>query len=756
METNTAQEKSTRVASSGEQNCLTRLTFSNPQQRSEHVQAFLEWLPRMLHEAPTIHWESLPSIVMGYLIRHVANDADIIPLTLAVGTAMNGMREKPLYGVCRNTAGLLRRLRKEYGVSMLTDLSQRGLWYRFVEGRVISSGDLKKLKCYDALSSTYRQTFESDLTERQKMIWQPYLLPPLPPSFLDKKAQRKAVETAAENRRKEQSEVILPLFPLLVEIAQLRKQAAERLIREFRKQRDRVLSGEIELPHQFQYTDRQFSVSEHASTLAEVQLFEREVTLSLTLWDRIHWVQEHPKLYSPQTHITVKRQRDAYSPEHSTFFLQYEGASSDLLWFGDLIEKHLLGQKRCEGSLYVKRPDLLNPNKSDAQWLRSARKPSGAILFEPESLYKGVLFATALATLSLTNGSRVSELLQVSASRFETMVVDELKNQQPTGRKIGLCVQKLLPKGYFHESERQFFLISDMAVRHLKEIGEALRTAHGGIIPVVSPDPGNGKSEDLKAEPYFFQWASSPDGRVGHLSPTDASHLLRFLFHGLTLTTRTGEPIRIAPHLLRHVLATHARTVQNIPAEALAYLLHHRITLPGSTHALTLPEATAYYSRLPVAKLLALLSEVQSTLVSGQGHSYLQVPSPQTLEQKDEALRKQFERCGMIGPTVLGFCSAGTCVRPDNRGICANCPFLVPHYSNLPKAKTWLKLYELQARLHDDQGHAVDAEQMRKVCHYLRDMIRMMEIQIRTRQDGGYLPFADTLPPAQDEEGDER
>jgi hypothetical protein len=350
----------------------------------------------------------------------------------------------------------------------------------------------------------------------------------------------------------------------------------------------------------------------------------------------------------------------------------------------------------------------------------------------------------------------VSELLQVSASRFETMVVDELKNQQPTGRKIGLCVQKLLPKGYFHESERQFFLISDMAVRHLKEIGEALRAAHGGIIPVVSPDPGNGKSEDLRAEPYFFQWASSPDGRVGHLSPTDVSHLLRFLFHGLTLTTRTGEPIRIAPHLLRHVLATHARTVQNIPAEALAYLLHHRVTLPGSTHALTLPEATAYYSRLPMAKLLALLSEVQSTLVSGQGYSYLQVPPPQTLEQGEEALRKQFERCGMIGPTVLGFCSAGTCIRPNNRGICANCPFLVPHYSNLPKAKTWLRLYELQARLHDDQGHAVDAEQMRKVCQYLREMIRMMEIQIRTRQDGGYLPFADTLPPAQDDERDEQ
>jgi hypothetical protein len=378
------------------------------------------------------------------------------------------------------------------------------------------------------------------------------------------------------------------------------------------------------------------------------------------------------------------------------------------------------------------------------------------VLFEPESLYRGVLFATALATLSLTNGSRVSELLQVSASRFETIVVDELKNQRPTGRQIGLCVQKLLPKGYTHESERQFFLISDMAVHHLKEIAELLQAAHGGSIPIVHPGSSGGKVDDLGPEPYFFQWAASQNGRLGHLSTTDVSTLLRFLFHGLVLTTRTGKPIHIAPHLLRHVLSTHARTVQNIPAEAIAYLLHHRVTLPDSTRALTIPEATAYYSRLPVAKLLALLFEVQSQLSSDQGRSYLSVPPLQTLEQKDEALRKQFERCGMLGPTVLGFCSAGVCVRPDNRGICANCPYLVPHYSNLSSARTWRKLYVLHAKLHDDQGHTVDAEQARKVIQYLDDMIRMMEIQIRTRQDGGYLPFVDTLPPAQEDEGDEQ
>lgn len=754
MGTQSIQEKHTGDVPTKEQSRPARLNFSNPQQRSAHVQAFWAWLPKILHEAPGIHWERLPSQVMGYLIRNVTDHPDAIAITLAVGSAMDAQRPKVLYNACVALSKLLKRLRSQYGMATLDELGERAIWDRFVEGRMLSGGDLTKLKRYDAFASTHRQAFESELTERQKVRWKPYLLPSLPRGFIENRAQRKAVLAASENRRKEQSEVILPLFPLLVEIAQLRKQAAERLVREFRKQRDRAIAGEITLPYQFQYVDRQFSVSEHAPTLSEVQLIERKVTLSFTLWDRVQWVKAHPERYEPWVRRRADQQRGPYAPEHKTCFLQYEGPSGDLLWCGELIERQLLGQSKRQG-FTVKRPALLTPASSDAQWLASARRLSGAVLFEPESLYRGTLFAAALATLSLTNGSRVSELLQVSASRFETIVVDELKNQQPTGRKIGLCVQKLLPKGYAHESERQFFLMSDMAVRHLKEIGELLRATHSGIIPVVHPEPSIGKAEDLLPEPYFFQWAASQDGRVGHLSSGDVAHLLRFLFHGLTLTTRAGEPIRIAPHLLRHVLATHARTVQNIPAEALAYLLHHRMTLPASTSALTLPEATAYYSRLPVAKLLALLFEVQSTLVSDQGRSYLQVPLLQTIEQKDEALRKQFERCGMIGPTALGFCSAGTCVRPDNRGICANCQYLVPHYSNLPKAKTWRKLYMLQARLHDDQGHAVDAEQARRVVQYLDDMIRMMEIQIRTRQDGGYLPFADTLPPAQDDEGDE-
>jgi aryl carrier-like protein len=734
---------------------VSRLHFNNPKERQAHIQAFLAWLPPILKTAPGICWERLPSGVMGYLIR-AADMPEVVAITLAVGCAMDAMKPKTLYMYCTSVTNLLRRLRKTYGMVTLADLAERRVWDAFVEGRLISSGDLNMLRRYQTLACVYQRLYFENLPERQQVIWKPYLLPRLPRGFCVKQAQQQAVIAAREARRKEQSDIIVPLFPLLVELVQLRKQAAERLVKEFRRLCALAARGEITLPYRFEYVDRQFSVSEQAMTLSEVQLVEQPVTLKLSLWNRTELVKHHPKLYTKEVRRRVKRQMGAYAPLRNGYFLQYEGEARHLLWCGALIEKHLLGATHHPEVIGTRRPGVLTSTNADAQWIGWARRRTGAILFDPEPLYRGALFAAALATLALTNGSRVSELLQVSSSRFETIVVDELKNQQLTGRKIGVLVQKLLPKGYQHESERQFFLISDMAVRHLKEIAELLQAAHGGRIPIVSPEAFGNKADDLVAEPYFFQWAATPDGRLGHFNAQDVAQLLRFLFHGLTLTTKAGEPIRIAPHLLRHVLATHARTALNIPAEAIAYLLHHRVKLEGTSRALTIPEATAYYSRLPVAQLLALLFEIQPQLASDPGRSYLQAPSPQTLEQMDEALRKQFERCGMIGPTVLGFCSAGTCVRPSNRGICANCQYLVPHYSNLLKAKTWRRLYVLQAKLHDDQGHAVDAEQARKMVQYIDDAIRIMEIQIRTRQDGGYLPFADTLPPAQEDDGDER
>jgi hypothetical protein len=38
------------------------------------------------------------------------------------------------------------------------------------------------------------------------------------------------------------------------------------------------------------------------------------------------------------------------------------------------------------------------------------------------------------------------------------------------------------------------------------------------------------------------------------------------------------------------------------------------------------------------------------------------------------------------------------------------------------------------------------------MIHYLDDSINLMQIQIKAWQDGGYIPFADTIPAAIGEE----
>ena len=237
---------------------VTRLNFSNPKLRDEHIHAFLEWLPQVLHEAPGMHWEDMPSRVMCYLIRSVADHPDAITITLATGCAM-GMKRNALYHHCNALAKRLGHLRHHYGMTMLAELGRRSIWEHFVNDRLISPGELTQLKYYDSLASTYLPLFVEGLTERQQGLWKPYLLPRLPPGFLNNHAQQKAILKASEERRKEQSDVLLPLFPLLVEIAQLRKQATERLIKEYRRQRDRAIAGEIELPYQYRYRDRQLT-----------------------------------------------------------------------------------------------------------------------------------------------------------------------------------------------------------------------------------------------------------------------------------------------------------------------------------------------------------------------------------------------------------------------------------------------------------------------------------------------------------------
>lgn len=325
---------------------LYRLNFSNPSERAVHIQVFLAWLPTILREAPDIHWDRLPSKVMGYILRTVADEPDMIPITFAIGCAIDGMKQQTLSHYCRHLKNLFYRLRSHYGMVEISQLATRPIWESFMGDRALAPGEINMLLTYDALSSNYQQVYLEGLSERQRLFWEKYRLPLLPARFLEKRGLLKSRDIAAAHRRKDQSDVILPLFPLLVEIAQLRKQSAERLIREFRKHRDRALAGEIALPYQFQYADRQFSIPEDAPTISAIELKEQEITLSFTLWDRVSWAQAHPERYSERIFKDVVSRARSYAREQDACFLQYHGDPEHLLWFGTILAHRHLGKWR--------------------------------------------------------------------------------------------------------------------------------------------------------------------------------------------------------------------------------------------------------------------------------------------------------------------------------------------------------------------------------------------------------------------------
>src|SRR5258708_2289502 len=119
-------------------------------------------------------------------------------------------------------------------------------------------------------------------------------------------------------------------------------------------------------------------------------------------------------------------------------FVEFLGPEEDLLWFGTVINYGLLQEYTPSGmspenaqhrrvllenlgvsyGLSCSRDGLLTSSGGFTKRLSSTAARSGALLFDPESLYRGALYAAALATLALTNGSRLAELLQVSADRF--------------------------------------------------------------------------------------------------------------------------------------------------------------------------------------------------------------------------------------------------------------------------------------------------------------------------------------------------
>jgi hypothetical protein len=731
-----------------------RVSFSD-ENHALHLQVFLEWLPTDLHHAPNIDWTHVPGPVMGYLVNTVADNPFAVQMALVAGASSESMDETVLYYHLQTLYRFLRAIQTACGIQSPAELTKER-WESVVAKMGITPNLYNGIRRYHSYTENQLAEYIERLTSQQYAKFEYALLPRLPYRFIQQHFSPATMRDEQQQRRKDKSDILAPLHTLLVALVRFRKQAASRLFQAFESAKEHVQNGEASLPLPFSYEEELVTVNREATTVREVRLEKRPVVLSFRLWDFRQWVLDHADDYHPHYVIRARYESEEFALAKREFFVEFLGPEKDLLWFGEVLKYRLLQRNEPSGispeerqrrmdlletlgvskGLSCTRDGLLTPHTGFTQRLSSAMDRTKTLLFDPESLYRGTLYAAALVTLALTNGSRMGELLQVSADRFRMRPYRVRKEGNVLEEERILHLQWLLPKGKRTERQRKLFLISDGAYQLLGEIAQGLRSAHNGRIPIVRIHPGNMKARHLTPERYLFQWAATPDGQGGGLYHNDVENLLRFLLYGLEFRTKQGEPFSVTVHLLRHVTATAARNTHDVSPAAVARALHHEMR-PGGA----IPESTEYYSQETEERALVDLAAFQTNVEEHAASLLIHWPDEQELQSMDEALRESFERWHTLLETTLGFCgNVDLCPRGYNRTLCIGCPHLVPDPRKLHVALYWRAAYAKLADELEAQGNEVDARQYRLLVRDLDTHINEMTITQASIEDGTRKP----------------
>ena len=738
--------------------------WSNPAQREQQVETFLRWLPDVLHDVDSIDWTSLPGVVMGYLIHGVPLDTWWgIPTVLSAAIACEaGMMSSTV----ESRLVHLRRLWKDlsaHGISDIAALKTRPPWDTYLRqpgatASVAVAGGLNAYITFAGMDADFAAQEEDD-----EGSWKHYLLPLPPLRYLRSFKLNRIIRTIAQGKRRAEVDVLLPLQHFFTNFALARKQAAHAIQLQYTSVCRQADAGEIRLPHDFVvHTTNPIIVDNGAKDVSDLQIALEEIDLPVTLWNRASWSIAHAHRLESTTIRQLHRRVGTFDPQNECYYLQFRCPPSRILWFGELIAAGLLftynptrlrqqpdlqAQARRIGfprGIGTSNGELLNCGHRTSRYLVANSTPSD-LLVDWQSLYRGILYGTALAVISLTSAARTCEIQQISMDRWLFRDVPEIRSSLQTGRTIRIHLQHLLPKGYTAPEERQIFLISPEAGSLLMEIGKGLAPKPRDIPPARYA--ARCKAEYLANERYLFQWptptsqlsAASAPARV--LESGDINTLIRFMFLGLELSVpHSGRTIRITVHLLRHVLATFARHRAHIPPEAVAFLLHHRVHPNIRTGAVHVGEATDYYSREPQDQTLARLDDLQHAAFLEDDAIAIAPITDEDLDDLDKDLRDTIEHWGTIGITALGFCKAGACIRREDRALCIGCPYLVVYHRMLPNAVSWRHILLQEIEHLEQQGNAVEARQRKARVKCLDGYISAMEAQIQILATGHQLP----------------
>jgi hypothetical protein len=523
--------------------------------QQEQLRAFMAWLPSELHNAPGMNWSLLPPDVMRYCLQSMGKGPDTLYLAMAVAAAYGAISPNSLLQLLRNLHALLNALRAVCGMEDISDLHRVELWNEFAARTQPTKTRSQQLSAYSAMSAKHYPRYLAELQSQDASVMQRYRLPPLPVGFLSSEGRAYELNTRSRDRQQVIRETLLPLVPALCELVVLRKRAMRQVLDAFHRAQQQVELG-ASLPLAFALNVRYPSLAPWDETW---KLQQQDCPLHFWLWDRRSWVLGHQERYSQNFVKKVREAKGPYAPEQEQYFVEFDGQASELLWFGDLVEHRLLqhlsatqeGDPTLSTRLELARAlgcshgcstgigGLLQP---DTKWLAFHAR-AGDLLFDPEALFRGVLYSAALGTLALISGATTGELLHISADRWVN---------EPEG-----TFQRLIPERA-QAGEELLLEISPQAMTLLQEIEHGLVKAHGEV-PIVAVSRQVARFDLLRPERYVFQW------REHMLSRRDTEVLVLLLLHKVDVKSVDGMPI---PLTLDHLCLG-----GNVPLEARARAL---------------------------------------------------------------------------------------------------------------------------------------------------------------------------------------
>jgi len=693
-------------------------------------------------------WPAIHPRVVIWLDRHGAGHpwSDQLALAAAVMIARH-LDLATVLGYLRTAQTFLQTIFKHFRIASMAEWNAERAMRASLACEVPEVHTLEQRLRFWAVYtsiSNHEQMWLRRLPDEDRRQYEAFVLPRIDPRDFKGLVPRVAAMVERKQRRKTETDAVLPHFIDIRTEAHLRFNRLMRVRAAYREAL-RILDeqGPSVLP-------LEFNVDEGGDVERGLPPCER---LHFRLWDRRSFILTHRDRYSNSTVCDATSGRRTSADVRNRPFVEYVGAERLLddapaegLWFADMVSRRVLGncpvngtvQQRHEREAWLREWGYTDENGrvyncplngrvtglltwgisgGDERFNEDAAIKTGAVLVPIDSFTAACAMGLLAVELFTTTGMRMNECMQVPLDPecfvcLEVPAPPGAHDQTPRLRWLF----RLIPKGEREDKPADYYIGSDtkkVLVTVCKLLQEHYRLQPGEPLPEVRFDVNHARAHRFGPARYVFQYSRQaiPAGGI--------TACMRFLLHGMLFRTREGQIVLLKAHLLRHAFATHAVQVEKYPLDVVgAWLKQKNLAI------------TDYYSQ-PTAGLIAdatddYLARFSTFLNAGQ-----------LIERTPEELRKLHEeargRVGALADVVGGHCTQpGFC---PAKFACVGCPANASDPAKRHQIESRLKWTLAQRKETVRQGLTLDTarfDQDIRACH---TMLREMDLVERWRAD---------------------